>query len=337
MFLLFLGLTPAALFFFIRSRELRSQLRQAAEAWRRKEDAYTAELAKLEKIRHIPDIIERARRSNEQVEAKLAEAQRRADEILRRALTDAQVHGKGLRDEAERRLAESMAERRRLLSDAESLKAEAREALNAARLQAKSILEDSRKEAREVASGARKDAKEKRERAEAALELATDYALEIRRKAERRAREIAGEAFEAKGKLRDYQAAVRALQNRIERYGDVYPVPPAHILDELAEEFGFSRAGERLKLARERTRLMQANGTAATCGYPDGWKKDHALKFVLSTFNGKVDTVLSRVKSGNQGRLIREIKDATPWSIKTARFTGMPGSRRSIWTRGSRS
>jgi hypothetical protein len=87
-------------------------------------------------------------------------------------------------------------------------------------------------------------------------------------------------------------------------------VPPAHILDELAEEFGFNRAGEKLKLARERTKLMQANGTAATCGYPDGWKKDHALKFVLSTFNGKVDTVLARVKPGNQGKLIQEIKDA---------------------------
>ncbi len=87
-------------------------------------------------------------------------------------------------------------------------------------------------------------------------------------------------------------------------------MPPAHILDELVEEFGFSRAGERLKLARERTKLMQTNGTAATCGYTDGWKKEHALKFILSTFNGKVDTVLSRVRSGNQAKLIQEIKDA---------------------------
>ena len=57
---------------------------------------------------------------------------------------------------------------------------------------------------------------------------------------------------------------------------DVYIVPAAHVLDELAEEFGFNNAGVRLKLARDRTKLMQANGTAATCGYPDGWKKDHA-------------------------------------------------------------
>jgi hypothetical protein len=38
---------------------------------------------------------------------------------------------------------------------------------------------------------------------------------------------------------------------------------PAHILDELAEEFGFNRAGERLKLAREKTKLMQANVSRA--------------------------------------------------------------------------
>jgi hypothetical protein len=132
----------------------------------------------------------------------------------------------------------------------------------------------------------------------------------MRQKAEQRAREIAGEAYEAKGKLKDYEATAQALQNRIKKYEGVYLVPPAHILDELAEEFGFNRAGEKLKLARERTKLMQANGTATTCGYPEGWKKDHALKFVLSTFNGKVDSVLARVKPGNQGKLIQEIKDA---------------------------
>ena len=182
--------------------------------------------------------------------------------------------------------------------------------MKVAKLQAQAVLDESQKEAKEIASKARKDAKEKREKAEAALDLVTIYALEIRQKAEQRAREIAGEAYEAKGKVKDYRATAQALQNRIEKYEGVYLVPPTHILDELAEEFGFSKAGEKLKLARERTKLMQANGTAATCGYADGWKKDHALKFVLSTFNGKVDTVLSRVKPGNQGRLIQEIKDA---------------------------
>jgi F0F1-type ATP synthase membrane subunit b/b' len=310
LFLLFLALTAAALFFFIRSNELSAELRQVAEAWRQKEEAYTSELDKLEKIRHIPDIIERARKSKEQVEAKLAEAQRSANEIVQRALAEAQDLTRKLRFEAERQLTETRAEGQKFLVDAETLKAEAREALEAAKLKAQGVLNESQKEAREIASKARKDAKEKREKAEAALNLVTLYALEIRQKAEQRARDIAEEAYDAKGKVKDYKATALALQNRIEKYEGVYLVPPTHILDEMADEFGFSKFGEKLKLARERTKLMQTNGTAATCGYPDGWKKDHALKFVLSTFNGKVDTVLSRIKTGNQGRLIQEIKDA---------------------------
>jgi hypothetical protein len=263
--LLFLALMGAALFCFIRSSELSSQLRQAAETWRQKEEAYTSELAKLEKIRHIPDIIEQARRSKEQVEAKLAEAQRRADQIIQQAVTEAQAHSRRLREEAERRLTESSEQRRKILSEAETLKAEAWGALKDAKTQAQHVLDESQKEAKAIASKARKDAKEKREKAEAALALATRYALEIRGKAEQRAREIAGEAYEVKSKLKDYQATVQALQNRIEKYEGVYPVPPAHILDELAEEFGFSKAGERLKLARERTVLVQREREERPC------------------------------------------------------------------------
>ena len=290
--LLFFALTGAALFYFFRSNELNSQLLQASEAWRQKEEAYTSELDKLEKLRHIPDVIEKARRTKEQAEAKLAEAQERADEILQQAALEAQSLSQKVRDEAESQLAED------------------REASKVARWQAQNTLDEARKEARELTSKARREVKERKEKAEEALNGATRYALEIRQKAELRAKEIAGEAYEAKGKLKDYQASAQALENRIEKYEGVYLVPPTHILDELAEEFGFSKAGERLKLARERTRLMQQNGTAATCEYPDGWKKDYALKFVLSTFNGKVDTILSRVRSGNQGKLIQEIKDA---------------------------
>ena len=108
--LLSLALMAAALFFFLRSNELSSQLRQEAEAWQEKEDAYTSELAKLEKIRHIPDIIERVRKSKEQVETKLAEAQRRADEIVQRAVVEAQGHSRKLRDEEGMRIESGNAE-----------------------------------------------------------------------------------------------------------------------------------------------------------------------------------------------------------------------------------
>lgn len=294
-----LGLIGAALFFLIRSNELSTQLRQATEAWQVKEDSYISELAKLEKIKHIPDIIEKARRTKADVEAKLADAEKRADGILQRALADAQDRCRKLQTEAEK-----------LQTDAQELKADAQEVLRVAKTQAQHIVGAAQIEAKELVAKTRKDTKDKREKTEAVLVQATNYALEIRQKAERRAEEIAGEAYQAKGKVRDYEALAQALKNKIENYQGVYLIPTAHVLDELAQEYLFNTAGVRLKLARERTKLMLEQGTAATCGYPDGWKKDHALKFVLSTFNGKVDTILSRLKAGNQGRLIQEIKDA---------------------------
>src|SRR4051812_9060477 len=92
-------------------------------------------------------------------------------------------------------------------------------------------------------------------------------------------------------------------------YSDTYLVPASHLLDEVAEEEGFAGGGGKVKLARDRTRIMERDGLAATCNYPEGWKRDYAVKFVLGAFNGKVDSILSRLKPANQGKLIQEIKD----------------------------
>ncbi|MHC5539398.1 GIY-YIG nuclease family protein [Singulisphaera rosea] len=298
-----LGLFAAALFFFLRSNELSTQIKAAQDDWRLKEDDYTSELAKLEKIRHIPNVVEKARRTQAEVEAKLAEADRAATERVSDANRRAEeiVH---------RALAEAQDRSQQIKSQAETLKSEATESLRLAKWQAQNALDEAQKEAKDLASKARKDTKEKRDKAESTLEQAIAYALEIRQKADHRATEIAGEAYEAKGKLRDYEAAIHAIENRIKKYDGVFIIPATHLLDELAGDFGFQDAGTRLKLARERTKRMQENGTAATCGYSEGWKKEHALKFVLGTFNGKIDTILSRLKPGNQGKLLQEIKDA---------------------------
>jgi hypothetical protein len=299
-------LLAVALFYFFRSTELLAQLRQAAQ----REESCISELAKLEKIRHIPDVVERAKKTKAEAEARLADAQRRAEAIIENATAVAKECAVKLRTDVDRQLAAERTETLMFLKDAELKRAEAQEALRVAKWQAEKAIEEARREAREATSIARKEAKEKKEKAEAALDLATRYAQDIRHQAEQRAREIAGEAFEARGKAEEYRTMARALKNRIEGYEGVYLVPPSHVLDELAAEFGYSNAGQKLRLARDRTRLMRENGTAATCGYPDGWKKDHALKFVLNTFDGKVDTILSLVRPGNQGKLTQEIKDA---------------------------
>jgi vacuolar-type H+-ATPase subunit H len=287
-----LALITVALYGFLKSRELASQLAQATAAWQKQEEAYLAELNALDKLRPIPNVIEKARKAREEAEASLAQAYVRAEEIVRTAVEEARQR------------------KERLVAKTDKALEASKEELRVAKWQAENVLDEARKEAKAITSRARKEAKEKVGAVDEALDRATAYAFEIRQKAEKSAREIAGEAVAAKGKLADYQAVVEALQNRIEKYEGVYMVPSAHILDELAEEFGFSKAGEKLKLARERTRIMRDNGTAAITEYPEGWKRDHALKFVLSTFDGKVDSILSRVKPGNQGRVTQEVKDA---------------------------
>jgi hypothetical protein len=253
----------------------------------------------VQKIRQIPDIIEKARRTKLDIDAKIVMAQTRADEIVAQAIAEARASSQQISDEARKQLQESQ----RLMS-------EAKDADRLARWQSANVIEAARAEAKQIASEARKEAKAKKQGAEEALNRVTQYALEIRREAEANARAIAGKAHDAMEKYENNLAAIQAMENRLKNYEEAYPIPRGHLLDELASDFAFDKVGEKLKLARERTRVMDRNGTSATCNYPEGWKRDHALKFVLNTFNGKVDTILARVKPTLQGRLAQEIKDA---------------------------
>ena len=55
---------------------------------------------------------------------------------------------------------------------------------------------------------------------------------------------------------------------------------------------------------------MIRNGTAGSCNYVEANRRDTAINFVVDAFNGKVDSVLSRVKSDNVGTLQQAIQDA---------------------------
>lgn len=100
------------------------------------------------------------------------------------------------------------------------------------------------------------------------------------------------------------------MKNTIKGYGDDYLIPTYSILDGLAEEFGYTEAGDALKNARERSRLMVKNKTAASCDYVEDNRKNTAINFVTDAFNGKVDSILSTVKQDNFGTLKQKIIDA---------------------------
>jgi len=182
--------------------------------------------------------------------------------------------------------------------------------LGNARAQAMQFKEKASSEAASMTAEARQKAKDLKEQATRALDSATVQAGRIIDTANKKAEEIAGTAYEAMKNADQLEKTAQAMKNIIEGYGDEFLVPGHSMLDDLAEEFGFTEAGTELKNARERTRLMVRNGTAATCEYVEAKRKDTATNFVIDAFNGKVDSILSRVKNDNAGKLEQEIKDA---------------------------
>ncbi len=87
-------------------------------------------------------------------------------------------------------------------------------------------------------------------------------------------------------------------------------MPGRSLIDDLADEFGFTEAGEQLKAARAEMRRMMSAGLAASCDYVEEGRRSTAINFVLDAFNGKVDTILSSVKEDNVGTLRQKIRDA---------------------------
>ncbi|WP_312977494.1 DUF4041 domain-containing protein [Stutzerimonas nitrititolerans] len=155
-----------------------------------------------------------------------------------------------------------------------------------------------------------KTTRQRLEQAETRLSAALLEAKRIVETAHVKAEEIAGEAYGAAGRLKELTEAAAAIKNKIAGYGDSYIIPTYHLLDDLAEEIGYTEAGQRLKDARELSKLMVRNGQAAVCDYAEANRRATAIRFVTDAFNGKVDSILSRAKSDNHGTLEKEIRDS---------------------------
>ena len=171
-------------------------------------------------------------------------------------------------------------------------------------------LSDAKQDAKEIRAKGRADYDAAVKKAEDKLASIDVESKRIITEAETRAKEIAGEAYEIAGKAKDYEKTAVAMKNVIEGYGDRYLKPTYSLLDDLAEDFGYTEAGQQLKLARENSTRMINAGTAAVCDYAQAPRKDTAIAFVIDAFNGKVDSILSKVKKDNYGTLEQKIKDA---------------------------
>jgi len=187
---------------------------------------------------------------------------------------------------------------------------DAKDKLDNANIQANEIFINAKKQADDLITEARIKAKNLKESADMSINDATKKAADILASANQRAKEIAGSAYEAMQKATQFEKTIQAMKNIIDGYGDRYLIPGHSLVDDLADDFGHTEAGKNLKLARDRSKIMIDNGTAATCDYVETNRKDTAIRFVIDAFNGKVDSILSRVRSDNAGKLEQEIRDA---------------------------
>ncbi len=157
---------------------------------------------------------------------------------------------------------------------------------------------------------ARFAAKEIREKAEFVLEKAHNLAKKIEDDAYKKAEETAGEAWIAKQNAEQYSQTVKAMKNIIKGYGDEYLIPNRSLLDDLAEEYNHKEAGQELVQLRALIKSMIKNREVGDCDYVETHRKETAIEFVVDAFNGKVDTIMSKVKHDNFGKLEQELNDA---------------------------
>ena len=172
------------------------------------------------------------------------------------------------------------------------------------------ILTKAKDEASALLADAKAKAKMLRDESQAVLNSATLQASKKIEGANKKAEEIAGSAYEAMKNASLYEHTVKAMKNIIEGYGDQYIIPEQSLLDDLAEDFSHAKAGQELKWARDCRNVMIRNGTAAACEYVEANRRETAVNFVLDAFNGKVDSILSRIRHDNAGKLQQQVRDA---------------------------
>ncbi len=169
---------------------------------------------------------------------------------------------------------------------------------------------EAKREIAETRKKARIYAESTKEKADVVLKQAQDFAKKVHEEANRKAEEIAGEAWEAKKNADQYAETVKAMKNIIEGYGDAYLIPNRSLLDDLAEEYTHKEAGQELAKIRDMVQTMIKNNEVGDCDYAASTRRRTAIEFVVDAFNGKVDTIMAKVQHDNFGQLEQELKDA---------------------------
>jgi len=172
-----------------------------------------------------------------------------------------------------------------------------------AKEKAKTIIENAKAEAQTIINDARFKAKHVILRAYEVSEMITEEAYE-------NARSISSEVFEKLDKIQELEKTIQAYENIIKNYDYEFTFKESIILDELAEVYSYTEAGKKLKEAREKTKELVQTKRAAVSDYVEDNRKNTAINFIVDAFNGKVDSIMTRIRHDNYDKLKQQIIDA---------------------------
>ena len=147
-------------------------------------------------------------------------------------------------------------------------------------------------------------------RVNADIQQAKTNADRIIQEAQQKAREIAGNALDAKDNARLYEQTAKSMKNIILGYGCDYLVPSHTLLDDLADTYSYSQASKDLKDIHSRIRNMVKNNQAAICDYSETNRRQTAIAFITDAFNGKADSIIASAKHDNFSTLRQKLTDA---------------------------
>ena len=135
---------------------------------------------------------------------------------------------------------------------------------------------------------------------------------EAERNSKTRLDSISSQLTEKENQLKEAQELLTATKNIVEGYGNEYLVPKEALFDQLAEQYGHEKAGQKLKEARDIVRTMIRKGTAASSRIGDKEQNEAAKDFIVDAFNGRIEGILAKAKrlTENYGVLRQQIKDS---------------------------
>jgi len=208
----------------------------------------------------------------------------------------------------------AQAEARKIADELLTMVASSEKDIDNARSQAQQVIQQAINDANSIVKKAKRESAVEsyaaKTEAQLLIETANRRAQKIVFDAENRAEELAGDALKALREADALSGTMAAIKNKIEGYGRDYLLPGVTLLDQLAENYDFSKASWDYRFIRDQVVQFIRSGKTGDCDYVEMQRREMAVRFVTDAFNGKEETVLARLRHDNYGRLLQEILDA---------------------------